>query len=648
MPTIPSIGGSRQLSALPGPVLDRNQRPTVDNREVRSAIATVGKSTEMPDVPMSLGNNSLGAVGAAISEAGSTIGAIATLHQRNKDKIAVNEADTRMEAAILDFQNEQAKNPDPSAWVGLYDQQSKRAQEEIFKKEMSPQARQEVELRWNRFNTMAGKRVAGAAINETSRKAAEINKDGIELAIRTQDKARLETEIADGVKNLRFDETQGKIYKGMFEEEGVRLKNKAEDEAFKGATNETILLARAGGQKAALERIESMPVDEKQKEQLRAEARRASSQVSGDLVDDIVTSIIEGDIKTPAGIDAAVGEDNPHLNAETLSKLKNYILQRDEQAEAQDRETNGVRNAVQLRKEAQSYDPKKDATDEQYLTARANIIRQVPAGLRDGVLQILENKHSGKPIPLRPEVDQYVDRTMDSVFDPVTGVLKYQRKEPVKGPDGKDRIDTVEFSPTNREKAFEAEAIVRRGLDEWAKANPEKAKDVMQVKKKLGELMPEGTRAGALDAMQKLRTPSASTGPLNDALLASVKEMESFIPRAYPDHKQVSVGYGTRAKHPGEVLSQSQADQRLRDELTMHAGNVDKAAAEAGIKLTPGQRNALISFDFNTGKGAFLIESSGGDIEDIKRRMPLYNKASGSTNKGLVNRRKKELAIFES
>ena len=127
----------------------------------------------------------------------------------------------------------------------------------------------------------------------------------------------------------------------------------------------------------------------------------------------------------------------------------------------------------------------------------------------------------------------------------------------------------------------------------------------------------------------------------------AVKEMESFIPEAYGDYKQTSVGYGTRAKSEGEVLSKEEADARLREELSMHAGRIDGAAQKAGVTLSDNQRNALISFDFNTGRGGYLLETSNGDMQEVKRRLLLYTKAGGEELKGLVNRRKREAELFD-
>ena len=71
-------------------------------------------------------------------------------------------------------------------------------------------------------------------------------------------------------------------------------------------------------------------------------------------------------------------------------------------------------------------------------------------------------------------------------------------------------------------------------------------------------------------------------------------------------------------------------------------GDIDEAAAEIALSLTKGQRKEVIIFDFNTGKGAYLMHSSKGYTDEILRRLKLYVKVKGNTLPGLVNRRKAE------
>jgi GH24 family phage-related lysozyme (muramidase) len=146
------------------------------------------------------------------------------------------------------------------------------------------------------------------------------------------------------------------------------------------------------------------------------------------------------------------------------------------------------------------------------------------------------------------------------------------------------------------------------------------------------------------------RTPSVlsssgSSGPPED-LLTTVKGLEGYNPNAYGDYKQTSIGYGTRAK-PGETsISQSDAEARLKSELATHHQRVIDHASKHGYQFTPGQINALTSFDFNTGRLEQLTANGTRKPEEIAAKIPEYNKAGGKVNKGLVNRRRKEQTIF--
>jgi GH24 family phage-related lysozyme (muramidase) len=136
-------------------------------------------------------------------------------------------------------------------------------------------------------------------------------------------------------------------------------------------------------------------------------------------------------------------------------------------------------------------------------------------------------------------------------------------------------------------------------------------------------------------------------------LLDFVKQAEGFAPKAKWDNKQWSVGYGTRGSQ-GETLSEVEASARLEQELEGHASAVDTAAEAAGMILTEGQRNALISFAFNTGdsNAISVIKRFAGDPAAMKKKMMEFNKETINGqlvfSQGLQNRRLKEIALFDS
>lgn len=147
-------------------------------------------------------------------------------------------------------------------------------------------------------------------------------------------------------------------------------------------------------------------------------------------------------------------------------------------------------------------------------------------------------------------------------------------------------------------------------------------------------------------------TASNSTpGTVDKSTLDFVKGQEGFSSKPFADYHQTSIGYGTVAQKGDTTITQQEAEKRLTAEIQLHAVAVDKAIAQSGIQLSPTQRDALISFDFNTGQGSHLITTSHSAAE-IAARLPTWNKVTVDgklvENKGLTNRRAAELAMFNA
>jgi GH24 family phage-related lysozyme (muramidase) len=128
----------------------------------------------------------------------------------------------------------------------------------------------------------------------------------------------------------------------------------------------------------------------------------------------------------------------------------------------------------------------------------------------------------------------------------------------------------------------------------------------------------------------------------------------SFYPTPKWDYKQWTIGYGTKARGKNDRVTPQEAKQRLVDELDEKAIEVDTALDKVGIILDENQRNALISFNFNTGAGLKVILDSKGDIDYIRNKMMEYIKVTPDPSRplvkveaaGLVARRKRELDLF--
>jgi GH24 family phage-related lysozyme (muramidase) len=132
--------------------------------------------------------------------------------------------------------------------------------------------------------------------------------------------------------------------------------------------------------------------------------------------------------------------------------------------------------------------------------------------------------------------------------------------------------------------------------------------------------------------------------PLDPPFLDAIKKFEGFTPKASWDYKQHSIGYGTKARFPGETIDQAEADRRFRSEIDSAKGYV----RGLGVPMQPGQEAALTSLTFNAGPG-WINSGLGqavrsGNWDEASRRFVQYNKAGGEVLPGLASRRNQEVA----
>ena len=144
-----------------------------------------------------------------------------------------------------------------------------------------------------------------------------------------------------------------------------------------------------------------------------------------------------------------------------------------------------------------------------------------------------------------------------------------------------------------------------------------------------------------------IQTSAPEAGPSD--LIPFVAGLEGFNPKAYSDSGQTSIGFGTRARDGEKEITKEEASRRLQSELAASSKRVDDAAAAAGVVYEPNERNALISFDFNTGQGQSVISRFAGDKKALVSKMAEYNKLDAgddAPSQGLINRRSKEIQLF--
>lgn len=129
-----------------------------------------------------------------------------------------------------------------------------------------------------------------------------------------------------------------------------------------------------------------------------------------------------------------------------------------------------------------------------------------------------------------------------------------------------------------------------------------------------------------------------------------IKNFEGFRNNAYQDSAGVwTIGYGhTATAYSGMTISRAQGEELLKQDLK----RFEKAVRDRVIvPLTQNQFDALVSFSFNVGVGAFskstlLKRLNQGDYNGAKNEFKRWVHAGGGRLQGLVRRREKEAQLF--
>ena len=130
---------------------------------------------------------------------------------------------------------------------------------------------------------------------------------------------------------------------------------------------------------------------------------------------------------------------------------------------------------------------------------------------------------------------------------------------------------------------------------------------------------------------------------INPTYLTAIKGFEGFTPQAKWDYAQYSNGYGTVARHPGEVISVAEAEKRFKSEIGKSLEIVERFAPQ----LDDGTKAALTSLTYNAGtawmKAGLGSAIRSGDLDRAREIFVKYVKAGNEVLPGLVKRREAEV-----
>lgn len=137
-----------------------------------------------------------------------------------------------------------------------------------------------------------------------------------------------------------------------------------------------------------------------------------------------------------------------------------------------------------------------------------------------------------------------------------------------------------------------------------------------------------------------------------------IKEFEGFSASPYPDVIGVNtIGFGTTKYPNGHAVKLSdpkidvaQAQIYLQNDLKRFIDDLNKLVK---VEVAQQQFDALLSLIYNIGTTNFsnstlLKKLNNKDFVGASNEFPKWNKAGGKVVQGLVNRRKREMDLFNS
>ena len=132
--------------------------------------------------------------------------------------------------------------------------------------------------------------------------------------------------------------------------------------------------------------------------------------------------------------------------------------------------------------------------------------------------------------------------------------------------------------------------------------------------------------------------------------LELIKSFEGCKLKAYKCPAGVlTVGYGTtKGVTAGMEINLAMAEKMLRSDIAP----LEKTINKLGINFRQGQFDALVSFMYNLGEGAFAKSTlkkkilAGADDKEIAEEFKKWNKAGGKVLAGLVKRREAEANLW--
>ena len=576
----------------------------------------------------------LKSIGSGIAEIGDAGMKLAIKAEEAKTEYQIADGNTQLDTSFVDFQSRYPQGSDPARMMQDWEAEKKSIIGNVLSNpDLSPNAKARLQIEARRFDavsTVKMKAITNAAIFE---RAKESTVNRADTLLEAGDLEGAKTIMRGGVKaGYVFDvDAQEWERRADQKHEVLQFSRAIGTDPRKASESLSSLIGEDGTVKGSKLSVEMVL-------KLKDKADRAVTQRRSGIFQKAMDIAKAGDF----------------FNREQVEKFgQDYLDKTDvdlimEKIASNQPPDKGEWQSLYMR--VSQYDPAKDRDGSQLYELERDI-HGLPDGFKSEIRKRLERA-------MQPESE--LERSFEKRIDDLTKMGAFGNVE---------KKDGKPVKPEEAARAFDTSTKLLYNLNRYMRENPKSTPE--QVNQWLNDQTKQFIKATPAksswfsfgksttaptidgikmpDARKSIIETYKPTAPVSDELVSKVKEWEGFTPTAKADGKQMSVGYGTKATRSGETLTEAEAEKRLRIELGQHAARVDSAIRQNKWNLTKSQRDALISFDFNTGEGPSVL-SEASSLDELKAKIAQFTKQTQGGKKielpGLVNRRKNELALF--
>ena len=669
-------------------------------------LNTGNQTQQTPNLP-AVTNASLGK---ALGNIGEMAMDISEKAKRADDVTKLTEASMAMNKAQMEFATFQQNNPDEKQWLPKWQEIQTKLEQDFNATELTPEARLQLNDRLSEWSSRGAINTQAQAYKQTGQRMDATGEMAKMKSLETGDISFLQNHWKDRIAagfgldetaQLEIADTEKRINSRVFDE-SFKASVAKMDEGYLNATIEF-------GRKTGVSEDELAFRKEFALESIKRKREVAKNRSQSEFLDELLFRKGQGEIFTPLQIEGWVKEDklNKGIGARLLVNFKseegatqedffdflnNKVDQYDPQSDPEGEEALKLQNEAhylglnprqqrlfnfRLKRASDVNGPKPE--QKAVLAAAKKVIADTLKTV--GVTQTWDSDAEtlfkdpaklqafGIPLDKAKEIETLTKGTFTwsgqptgKGIDKAKALQLFKQQSATRVAAKPESLTPVEWNKMTRlaeddtstdpNAAMSAEfdrAFLEESLESWYEykrvkdGTPPSEKEVKDWVGDKTRAVLQGTSAANLFQPKK---PTTSNGA-DVGTMELIKEFEGFTPKAYGDFKQTSVGYGTRARSADEELTQPEAEQRLQEELSMHSKRVDSLVDKYKATITPEQRSALVSFDFNTGSVHRLFDRAGADTSKWPSIIREFKNAGGSESAGLVNRRNKEASYFE-